>query len=305
MRKQRHIPEGGALVEVTCRTVNEQFLLTPDQGFNEIVVGVVARAKRRYPLKLCGLKVLSDHYHLLVHVEDAQVLARFMGYLNANLAKEVDRKRGRRGAVWSRRYEGIQVSQEPAAQVGRMVYLLANGVKEGLVERLRDWPGVDCVRAIVDGEPLTGTWFDRTKEHAARLRGEDFDRLKYATPETLTFDPLPCWAHLSPEAYRERIRELVDQIDAEAAAQRAATGITPPGPEAIRRQNPFDRPNRPKRSPAPLFHAATKAARWAMWEVYATFVAAFREAAEKLKRGDLTVAFPPGSFPPPRQFVPA
>jgi hypothetical protein len=186
-----------------------------------------------------------------------------------------------------------------------MTYLLANGVKEGLVEKVRDWPGVDCVRAIVDGEPLTGYWFDRTKEHAARLRGEDFDRLKYATVETLTFDPLPCWAHLSPEVYRERIRELVDQIDAEAAAQRAATPSTPPGPDAIRSQNPFDRPKRPKKSAAPLFHAASKEVRWAMWEVYGLFVAAFRGAAEKLKRGDLTVPFPPGSFPPPRQFVPA
>jgi hypothetical protein len=34
---------------------------------------------------------------------------------------------------------------------------------------------------------LTGYWFDRAREHAARQRGEVFDRLKYAMPQSLTF----------------------------------------------------------------------------------------------------------------------
>jgi hypothetical protein len=42
-----------------------------------------------------------------------------------------------------------------------------------------------------------------------------------------------------------------------------------------------------------------------MWEAYGWFVAAFREAAEKLKAGDRNAAFPPGSFPPAMPFVPA
>ncbi|HEX6862055.1 MAG TPA: hypothetical protein VF414_04520 [Thermoanaerobaculia bacterium] len=55
--------------------------------------------------------------------------------------------------------------------------------------------------------------------------------------------------------------------------------------------------------PAPLYHAATKAAREAFWEAYSAFVAAFREAAEKLKVGDRTARFPLGSFPPGSPFV--
>lgn len=35
-----------------------------------------------------------------------------------------------------------------------------------------------------------------------------------------------------------------------------------------------------------------------MWEAYAWFVAAFREAADKLRVGDRNAAFPIGSFPP-------
>jgi hypothetical protein len=48
----------------------------------------------------------------------------------------------------------------------------------------------------------------------------------------------------------------------------------------ILRQNPQTRPNWTKKSPAPAFHSATKAVRESLWEIYAAFVAAFREAAE-------------------------
>lgn len=51
------------------------------------------------------------------------------------------------------------------------------------------------VREILAGEPIRGYWFDRTQKYAARNRGEDFGRLKYATAETLELSPLPCWAH--------------------------------------------------------------------------------------------------------------
>ena len=62
-------------------------------------------------------------------------------------------------------------------------------------------------------------------------------------------------------------------------------------------------PERPKKSPAPLVHAATKAARLFFREAYALFVAAYREAAEKLRKGDRGARFPTGIFPPALPFV--
>jgi len=54
-----------------------------------------------------------------------------------------------------------------------------------------------------------------------------------------------------------------------------------------------------------LFHAATKAVRKGLWEMYAAFVGAFREAAEKWRTDDRTAKFPVGSFPPGLPFVTA
>jgi hypothetical protein len=114
---------------------------------------------------------------------------------------------------------------------------------------------------------------------------------------------LPCWEHLSAEAYRARVAELIGQIEADAAAKREQTGIEPLSRERILRQHPHSQPNQAKKSPAPLFHAFTKRARRELYEAYAWFVAAFREAAEKLREGDRNARFPTGSFPPHLPFV--
>jgi len=67
--------------------------------------------------------------------------------------------------------------------------------------------------------------------------------------------------------------------------------------------DPHDQPPRSKKSPASLFHAASKRVRDDFRSAYYAFVAAFREAAEKLKAGILPVVFPSGSFPPALPFV--
>ena len=131
----------------------------------------------------------------------------------------------------------------------------------------------------------------------------DLGRLSYATPEVLTLSPLPCWKHLSEETRRRLVAEMVAEIEAEAAVRRAQTGSQVLGVSAIRGQHPLDRPKRSKKSPAPLFHAASKAVRRELYAFYAEFVAAYREASEKFRAGNRTVTFPLGSFPPALPFV--
>jgi hypothetical protein len=302
-RKLRYIPDGGSLVEVTCRTLHGRLLLRPSPELNDIAAGILGRAQRLYPVDIVAFSPVSNHYHMIVWAENAQRLARFVGYFNSNLAREVSRLTGWTGKIWERRYQAILISNEEEAQAGRFRYVLSHGVKENLVARLREWPGLHCVRQIVDGEPLSGHWYDRTQEYLARRKGEDADPLRHATPETVTFSPLPCWKHLTPEAYRERIGKMAAEIEEDAAAARRRTGAEPFGPAAILAQDPVSRPERIKKSPAPLFHTASTVMRHYFYEGFAWFVAAYRTAAEKLQKGDLAPRFPVGSFPPALPFV--
>ena len=302
-RRLRFIQEGGALVEVTSRTLHGRLLLRPSRELNDLIGGILGRAQRRYGVAIVAYAFQSNHYHLLVCERDARQLSGFMGYLNGNLAREISRLTGWSGKIWERRYQAIVVSEEDLAQIQRFRYVLSHGCKENLVARLREWPGVQCVHALLDGEPLTGHWFDRTREHAARQRGEDFEHHRYATAETVTLSPLPCWEGLAPERYRQRIAEVVEMIEADAAAEAQRTKMRPLGVTTIRSQDPYSHPQRLKRSAIPLLHAASREVRRRFRDAYAAFVAAYRSAAERLRAGDAAPPFPIGCFPPALPFV--
>ncbi len=301
-RPLRCVPED-TLVEVTSRTVHGRFLLKPDPLLNEIVIGALARALQRHEVQCCFFVVASNHFHGLLIPKDARELARFMCYLTSKIAREAGRLYGWREKIFPTRYRAIVVTAEPAAQIARLKYSLSHGVKENLVERVEEWPGVHGVHSLLTGEPMTGIWHDRTAEYFARRRGKIVEPFQFVTTETLTLAPLPCWKHLPPEKRRELAARLVREIDEEAAAERTRMGKSPLGRAGVLAQNPHDHPERPKKSPAPLVHAASKAFRLEFRQLYAAFVAAFREAAEKLERGDRAAPFPRGSFPPALPFV--
>jgi hypothetical protein len=136
--------------------------------------------------------------------------------------------------------------------------------------------------------------------HDRETRPED---VLYATKETLVFAPLPCWSHLSPEQYRQRVLSLVEEIEEETALRRSRTGARPLGRDAVLAQDPHHRPAKIKRSPAPFVHAVSKAVRRQLWEAYSLVVAAYRTAADRLRAGDRDAVFPLGCFPPALPFV--
>jgi hypothetical protein len=303
-KRLRWLPWEGSLVAVSWRAVQGRPLFRPSPELNEVVLGVLGRAQRLYPVRICGVAVLSNHLHLLLVADRAEEISSFMCYAGSKLAREVNRLTGWSGPVFHDRYSMIVVTQEDAAQIDRLKYLLAQGCKENLVERVREWPGVHCARALLDGEPLAGRWFDHTARQAARHRGEDADLRRFAMPETVILSPLPCWRHLSPEAYRLRIAEIVEAIEQEAAAERRRTGRRALGRRAVLGVHPHRRPTTLARSPAPLVHAATAEVRRSFRDAYRRFVEAFRAAAETFRPQDLTQVFPGGCFPPAPLFVP-
>jgi hypothetical protein len=304
-RHLRFVPDGGALVEVTCRTIQGRLLLRPSQQLNDIILGVLGRAQNHYPVEVVSFSFLSSHFHLLLWVRDARELALFMGYFNGNLAREVGHLTGWTDRIWARRYQAIVVSDEEAAQVDRLTYNLANGVKENLVAQVEEWPGVHSAHALLTGEPVEGIWYDRTLARNLRLRRQAPKPGQVEIRQTVVLSQLSCWKHLTPEAYRARVADLIRHIEATAAAERARKGVEPLGVEKILAQDPETRPETLARSSAPFVHAATRKIRKELWDAYGWFVAAYREAADRLRNGDRNAAFPPGSFPPHLPFVPA
>jgi hypothetical protein len=248
-------------------------------------------------VRLHAFTFASNHFHLLVWARGA-ALAGFMQYLRANLSRKVGRLVDWSGGFWERRYSAEPVLDD-AALMGRLRYVLAHGVKEGLVDRCAEWPGLTCLPQLLGPARRLFQWFNWTKrwskkgsENMAGAQGRFAQ--EWAEPVELEVAPLPCWEGLGEEERRRTVRGLVEQVEAEARAR----GTPALGAQSVTAQHPHTRPEHLKRSPRPLGHASSFQALRELREQYRAFVAAFREAAARWRRGDFSASFPLFSFPP-------
>lgn len=292
---------------MTCRTIQGRYLLQPKPHIAALCRGVLARAARLYPVEVHAFVFLGNHYHLLLTAPDARRLAGFMNYLNSNLAREIGRAVRWRERFWGRRYQAIVVSAEPAAQISRLVYLLRQGTKEGLVRRPTDWPGAKSIECLLLGKPVSGLWIDRTGEFHAAKSGKPYDASAFRSVETLELAPLPCWRDLPATSYRKRICQLVRAVECEAERRLRESGRAPLGRDRIELQNPHDAPNRLEKIAAPLVHAVSAEVRKAFRSAYRQFAEAHRRASVRLRSepgGRVGFElFPDLSFPPPGPFL--
>ncbi len=221
-----------------------------------------------------------------------------MQYLRSNLSRKVGRLVDWSGSFWERRYSAEPVLDDTAL-VGRLRYVLAHGVKEGRVEKSAEWPGLTCLPQLLGPARRVFHWFNWTKRWGKR-GGEDMAGAhgrfaqEWAEPVELEVSPLPCWKGLEEEQRQRAVRRLVEEVEAEARSR----GKSVLGAHIVREQHPHTRPEHLKRSPRPLGHASTRQALRELREQYRSFVAAFREAAARWRRGDFSAPFPLFSFPP-------
>jgi REP element-mobilizing transposase RayT len=284
---------------VTSRCFQGRQLLRPSAEVNEVVGGVLARAVQQSAgdVRLHAFTFASNHFHLLVWAQGA-ALAGFMQYLRANLSRKVGRLADWSGGFWERRYSAEPVLDD-AALVGRLRYILAHGVKEGLVEKSAEWPGLTCLPQLLGPARRLFRWFNWTKrwskrgsENVGGAQGRFAEQ--WAEPVELEVVPLPCWEGLREEERQLAVRGLVEAVESEARAR----GMPVLGARAVRAQHPHSRPEHLKRSPRPLGHASSRQALKVLREQYRAFVSAFREAAARWRRGDFSARFPLFSFPP-------
>jgi len=288
----------GGVYETTIRTIQERFLLRPGPAARDIVLGVLGRAQWLYPgIRLYAFAYLSNHAHLLVSGDDARELAAFLGFVNGNVAREMGRLHDWRGPLWGRRYRPIPILDDDAL-VARLRYVVAQGVKEGLVASPTEWPGATAVPGLLGRMELRGTWYDRNLETRARRRGRAPAREEFAREYIVRLTAIPPWAHLPPDQLQQRHAELAR--DVEASHRRGGAAVL--GRDVVQAEDPHDRPASSKRRPAPLCHATRAALRERFRAALRVFVSAFRAAAAALRVGAppsaRDAAFPPGSFPP-------
>ncbi|MEZ4436689.1 MAG: hypothetical protein R3F65_30180 [bacterium] len=284
-------------VELTMRCRQSRFLLRPGEEANARVLGVIGRALHVFAgrARIYFGGATSNHIHLLAAFESAEARGQFKAHVKANISKEIGRLHDWPGGIWQGRGHDIPVLDDEAF-IDRLMYLAAHGVKEGLAFCPHSWPGIQWVRAVTEGKPLTGVWYDRTMlcgltrawsvlPLADRGRRPSLGDVAERLPVELT--PPPMWAHLSPSEQRTRWQALVGD-----ALERYPAAAHPQGADAVRRADPHTRPAQTKKSRAPRVHTRQAALRQAWFAAYGAFVDAYRAAMNALRAGEAGVCFP-------------
>jgi hypothetical protein len=296
MRPLRHLPPG-TLHEISARTIDGRHWLRPTPAIRSIVVGAIAHAQGKFGLEIHALAVMSNHLHLLVTASCPTQVARFMSTVLSTITREVSRLHNRRGRMWDGPYHCIRISAEPAAQIGRLCYVLGHGAKERVVADPRRWPGAHSAGALLDGAPMEGVRHLRTAEHASTPRQVAARPERFQRRLSVVHTPLPCLADLPETVRRARIASaLSDWLDVRGLPRLERT--PPPHPtETVQSwRSPRTGARSPKRA-APRCHASTGAERERLVAEYRQFVDAYRVAAADLAAGRVAV-FPPWCFPP-------
>ena len=276
-------------VEITARTIQGRFLLTPSKRLNALIAGVLAVARERYDVHIYNVVFLSNHFHLLAAAASPRALSSFMGFVMGNVAREAGRLHGWEGPFWARRHRVIPIVDETSL-IDRMRYIYENGCKEGLVAHPALWPGLNAADALCRGGAIHGVWVDRSSLYRARRGGRrEPTRGAFTERRPLELDPLPCWSGLAPERQREMNAELVAEAAKSAPKRAARRGYRHPKLP----RSPHQRPKKLKKGFAPLCHAACKAAKALFREAYRAFVEAYRRASEELRARLPSLGYPP------------
>ena len=273
------------MFEIVTRTVKGRRLFRPVEALTRAVFDVLGRSATLFAVQLHAFIYLSNHMHLLATFLEGLQMRAFMTHLNRNTALVAKQITGWSGDVWER-YQPTPVLDN-AASVGRLQYILANGVKEGLVEHPLDWPGPSSARALATGEPIETSWLLPTP------RGPDAVSPNIER-NRIELTPLPIWARVSREVRCAQIRAIMDDAADDARAKRGGKPVL--GVARLRSLDPFE-PTPLDETPPPVAHASDFRLIAAYKEELKLFARAHRRAGASQRETLETATYPPNCFP--------
>jgi len=269
---------------VTRRCTQRQFLLRPDPKANNAFVYCLGVAAQRNPIDVIDFVQMSNHLHDALYDRLGNAPAFYEDF-HKLLAKCMNALRGR----WENFFSSEQVCvvrlETRDDLINKLVYIATNPVKDGLVERVDDWPGSSGYRALLSGEPLRAT------------RPKHFFAEDGTMPEEVTLHlTIPPELGDRDEILAE-VQARVTAFEEQAARERARTGKRVLGRYAVLRQSWRDSPTsrEPRRGLRPTIAARSLWARLEALQRRRDFIAAYRRARQALVAGT-PIPFPPGTY---------
>jgi putative transposase len=274
----------GSFYMLNRRCTQRQFLLRPDEVTNETFVYCLGEAALRFEIEIILPSALSNHHHTVLFDRHGRVI-EFTEHFHKMLAKAQNAHRGRWENLWSSEPPCLLRLIDPADVLDKIVYAATNPVKDGLVERVHHWPGVNGLSALLNDRPLVA----RRPTHFFRANGK--------MPAEVVLELVIPPELGDPDEVRRTLRERVAAEEARLASERQREGRRVLGRRAILRQSWRACPttDAPRRGLRPRIAARSHWSRLEALGRNRAFVAAYRTARGDWLRG-LDTVFPAGTY---------
>ena len=276
-------------VFVTRRCHRREYLLTPNDEVRNLLGYLAAVLSQERNIDLYNIVAEPNHYHADLKDNDAN-LPEFTRDFHSFSARALNRLFNDEGPIWSGSQQTSHVRLEDSeALFNKMLYSLLNPVKDGLVENVEDYPGLNV---SWPDEPITFTrpdvWFNpKAKKKDGSQRWPDEATLPPKRP--------PFLEDLSDE----KLRELFEsERAAREKALRAEHEGGYVGAKKLKTRKRHDRPvrDKPPSKVSPTVAAKSKTKRIGRLLLDRAFRRDHDDARKALAAGEKDVVFPYGTY---------
>ena len=271
----------------TRRCAQRQFLLRADSETNQAVMYCLGVAAQRYGVELHSVTAMSNHL-AITSLDVRGDYPAFLQYLHSLIARCVNVVRSRLENFWSSDEASKVELLDAKAVLDKMVYNLTDPVRQQLVDKVHNWPGVSSLGYQLADKPMTAK------------RPRKFFRKNGNMPDEVTvhFKRPPEFAHFSHAEWVDLLESRVRAVEQHASEERQARGLRIMGRKAVLRQSPFSFPKSmaPRRNMSPKVAAGDRTVRIAALQRIKRFQQRYREALADVARGISSTLFPYGSY---------
>lgn len=138
---------------VTRRCTQRQFLLTPDDQVTNAIAYCLADAAKRFAIDVLTTTVESNHHHTVIFDRHGR-FPQFIEHFHKMVAKCINALRGRQENLWSAQETCVTRLLDYETILAKLAYAAANPVKDLLVERATQWPGLSGYRYLLHRKTL-------------------------------------------------------------------------------------------------------------------------------------------------------
>ena len=140
----------GTTIELSSRT-EEDLPLIATVYMRLILKSYLARAQELYPVALCAVMIMANHFHFIIVVDDPEMVSEFVGYFKRETAHAVNSLLGReKHTVWAEGFDS-PIVLDAAKVVDRLVYFYTNPQRDRIVDTIDEYSQVNSWSACLSG----------------------------------------------------------------------------------------------------------------------------------------------------------